>query len=79
VQQLEPEVGGTSGTVQQEIGETSNLNVNDEPETEGMVGSNDLNVVLDDGDIAICLNVLLVVCCIAIYHLFTNLFFILFA
>jgi hypothetical protein len=52
--------------------------VNDEPETEGMVGSNDLNVVLDDGGIAICLNVL-VVCCIAIYHLFTNLFFILFA
>jgi hypothetical protein len=51
VQQPEPELGGTSGTVQQEIEETSNANVNDEPETEGMVGSNDPNVVLNDGDI----------------------------
>jgi hypothetical protein len=51
VQQPEPELGGTSDTVQHEIGEISNANVNDEPETEVMIGSNDPNVVLNDGDI----------------------------
>jgi hypothetical protein len=51
VQQPEPELGGTSCRVQQEIRETSNANVNDEPETKRMVGSNDPNVVLNDGDI----------------------------
>jgi hypothetical protein len=51
MQQPEPELGGTSGTIQHEIGETSNANVNDETKTEGMVGSNDPNVVLNDSDI----------------------------
>jgi hypothetical protein len=48
VQQLESEVGWTSGILEQELGETSNASVNDETEIEGMIGSNDPNVVLND-------------------------------
>lgn len=48
---MQPKVGGTSAVVEPEIGGTSNANVDDELETEGMIGSNDSNVVLNDGDI----------------------------